>query len=113
MKSSPVIRISKGRFAPGDCEKIRHLAQASAESLVPAIRQLRGLLYYHVGVDPRTSTFVNLSVWTDLEAAKQMDTLPAMLAQRPVMESNGVEFDPIANYEPLWKISTDGTFENP
>jgi hypothetical protein len=51
-----------------------------------------------------TSTVVNVSVWTDLDAAKQMDTLGAMLAQRPILEHAGVVFDPIANYEPLWTI---------
>jgi hypothetical protein len=33
-----------------------------------------------------------------------MDTLAPMLAQRPILETAGVHFDQIANYEPLWKI---------
>lgn len=33
-----------------------------------------------------------------------MDTLPEMLAERPIMEQAGVQFDAIANYEPLWVI---------
>ncbi|HEV2653454.1 MAG TPA: hypothetical protein VGT82_00775, partial [Ktedonobacteraceae bacterium] len=71
---------------------------------VPAIKQLRGLLYYHVAVDPITNTVVNVSIWTDLDAARQMDTLAPMLALRPGAERAGVQFDPIANYEPLWTI---------
>jgi hypothetical protein len=53
-----------------------------------------------------TSTVVNVSVWTDLDAAKHMDTLGPMLAQRPILERAGVRFDPIANYEPLWNIDS-------
>jgi hypothetical protein len=55
-------------------------------------------------VDERTSKVVNVSLWSDLDAAKQMDTLAPMLAQRPILETAGVHFDQIANYEPLWKI---------
>jgi hypothetical protein len=72
--------------------------------LTPAITQLNGLLYYHAAVDPVTNTVVNVSIWQDLAAARQMETLAAMLAQRPIMENAGVEFDKIANYEPVWTI---------
>jgi hypothetical protein len=51
-------------------------------SLVPAIQELHGLLYYHVAVDPTTSTVVNVS-WESIADAIQMETLPSMLAQRP------------------------------
>jgi hypothetical protein len=33
-----------------------------------------------------------------------MDTLAPMLAQRPILEAAGVQFDKIANYEPAWKL---------
>ena len=51
-----------------------------------------------------TSTVVNMSIWVDLDTAQQMDTLAPMLAQRPILEQAGVQFDRIANYEPLWTI---------
>jgi len=108
MSNSPVVRISRGRFRPERYEEVLRLAEASAVPLIPALEQLRGLLYYFAGVDPATNTFVNVSIWSDLTAAKQMDTLGPMLAQRPIMEKGGVQFDKIANYEPLWKISTKG-----
>jgi len=108
MSNSPVVRISKGHFLPERYEEVLRLAEASAVPLIPALEQLRGLLYYFAGVDPATNTFVNVSIWSDLTAAKQMDTLGPMLAQRPIMEKGGVQFDKIANYEPLWKISTKG-----
>ncbi|MFH0344187.1 MAG: hypothetical protein ACHBNF_19165 [Chromatiales bacterium] len=101
---APVVRISKGRFAPERYEEVKRLIDESAAPLVPAIQQLRGLLYYHAAVDQSTSTIVNVSVWESLEAAKQMDTLQPMLAQRPILEAAGVQFDKIANYEPAWRI---------
>lgn len=104
MTGSAVVRISKGRFAPEKYPEVSRLIQQSAEPLVPALKQLRGLLYYHAGVDPVTSTVVNVSVWSDLNAAKQMDSLQEMLAQRPILESAGVQFERIANYEALWDI---------
>jgi hypothetical protein len=33
-----------------------------------------------------------------------MDTLQAMLAQRPILEAAGVEFEPITNHETLWEL---------
>jgi hypothetical protein len=104
MASYPVVRISKGRFAPIHYDKVRLLIEESAEPLVPVLKRLRGLLYYSAGVDQVTNTIVNISIWADLAAAKQMDTLPEMLAQRPILEQAGVQFDAIANYEPLWNI---------
>ena len=105
--NSRVVRISKGKFAPERYNDVSRLIDESEKSLKPAIEQLRGLVYYHAAVDPVTSTVVNVSIWTDLDAAKQLDTLSAMLAQRPILEQAGVLFDRIANYEPLWTINPE------
>lgn len=105
MTTYPVVRISRGHFSSDRYDEVRRFIEAAAESLIPAIKELRGLIYYHAGVDPVTNTVVNVSIWTDLEAAKQMETLAAMLAQRPLAEQAGAQFDPIANYEPLWSIN--------
>ena len=102
--SQPVVRISRGRFAPERYDEVKRLVGESAQSLTPAISGLAGLLFYHAAVDPITSTVVNVSIWETESAAKQMDTLAAMLAQRPVLEAAGVQFDKIANYAPDWKI---------
>ena len=102
--AKPVVRISRGRFAPENYPQVKKLVEDSADPLVPALRGLPGLLYYHVAVDPETNTVVNVSIWKDLAAAKQMDSLQAMLAQRPILEGAGVTFDRIANYDPLWTI---------
>lgn len=115
MTTEPVIRISKGHFAPEQYEAVRKLIDASAGPLVPALEGLHGLLHYVASVDPVTSTVVNVSIWSDLAAAKQMDTLQPMLAQRPILEAAGVRFDKIANYEPMWVINhglaADGSVE--
>jgi hypothetical protein len=104
MATHPIVRISKGHFTSEQYDEVRRLIEESAEPLVPALKQLRGLIYYHAAVDPVTNTVVNVSIWSDLETAKQMDTLAPMLAQRPILEQAGVQFDRIANYEPLWAI---------
>ncbi len=102
--SEPIVRISKGRFDPKNYGEIHRLSVEAAKTLVPAITKLRGLIYYHAGVDSTTNTFVHASVWTDLAAAEQMGSLPEMLAQIPILEKAGVHFDQRANYAPLWKI---------
>jgi hypothetical protein len=109
--ATPVVRVSKGRFAPERHDQVKKLVDDSAKPLVPALSELRGLLYYHVAVDAATSTVVNVSIWENLAAAKQMDTLAPMLAQRPILEAAGVTFDKIANYEPAWKIQGRWTFD--
>lgn len=98
MPESPVVRISRGWFAPEALETVRRIIVEGEATLVPAISGLRGLLYYHASVDAVTNSVVNVSIWEDLAAAEQMSTLQAMLAQRPIMESANVRFDPIANY---------------
>lgn len=103
----PVVRISKGRFAQEKYPEVRRLIDESATPLAPAIQALNGLLYYHAGVDSNTNTVVNVSVWENEQAARQMDALAPMLAQRPILEAAGVQFDRIANYEPAWKIESD------
>ena len=107
----PVVRISKGRFSRENFAKVKRLIDESAADLVPAIQSLRGLLYYHAGVDPNTNTVANVSIWEDEQAAKQMDTLAPMLAKRPILESAGVQFDKTANYAPAWSI--EGDWEKP
>ena len=100
-----VVRLSRGAFAPEQAREVRSKLDEGRASLEPALRQLRGLLHYYVAVDEQASTMVNVSVWTGLAEAKQMDTLAPMLAQRAVFETLGVRFDPIHNYPTLWTIT--------
>jgi hypothetical protein len=69
------------------------------------------LLYYHAGVDRLTNTVTNVSIWQSIADAKQMEAFAAMLAQRPILQAAGVQFDPIANYEPAWKIQGTWAFD--
>jgi hypothetical protein len=100
-----VVRLSRGAFAPEKVADVRAKLQEGRATLEPALRKLRGLLHYYVAVDEQGSTMVNMSVWTGVAEAKQMDTLAPMLAQRAVFEALGVRFDPIRNYPSLWTIS--------
>lgn len=106
----PVVRISKGHFAPHQFDEVERLIRDSLTPLAPAIQALDGLLYYHAAVDRTTSTVVNVSIWETESAAKQMETLAPMLAQRPILEAAGVRFDQIANYAPLWKVEAGWSF---
>jgi quinol monooxygenase YgiN len=44
MTTYPVVRISRGHFPPTQYDEVRRFNEAAAEPLVPAIKQLRGLL---------------------------------------------------------------------
>ena len=108
--AQPVVRISMGHFAPQKYDEVRRLIAESAIPLGPAIQVLPGLLYYHAAVDAGTNTLVNISIWETEQAARQMDTLAPMLAQRPILEAAGVQFEKIANYEPAWKLEGRWSF---
>ena len=108
--TQPVVRISRGAFSSEMYGEVERLIRESAHKLTSAIEALEGLLYYHAAVDRNTNTVVNVSIWKSEQAARQMDTLAPMLAQRPVLEAAGVRFDPIANYPPLWKVEAGWSF---
>ncbi len=103
---APVFRVSRGHFPPAQFANVERLIAAAAEPLIPAIQRFDGLIYYHVGLDRETSTVVNVSVWRDLDAARQMDSLAEMRDQRAALVAAGVAFDPVANYEPTWTIGS-------
>lgn len=101
----PVVRISRGSFDPKLYETVKERLTASQQPLIPAIRQLRGLLHYYAGVDAASSTMINVSVWATLADAQQMDTLAPMLALAKEFTAMGVKFErPIINYETVWEI---------
>ena len=100
----PVVRISKGRFQLANVSAAERLLAESEKVLREPLSRLRGLLHYYAGIDRTTGYLTNVSVWETLEDAHQMDTLAAMLAQRPLLEEEGVAFEPISNHETLWDI---------
>jgi hypothetical protein len=99
-----VVRISKGRFDLARLAEAERLLAQSEAALREPLQALPGLLHYYVGIDREQGYLTNVSVWETLEDAHQMDTLQAMLAQRPILEAAGVEFEPITNHETLWEL---------
>jgi len=101
----PIVRISKGSFAPELYETVKSRLDASQQTLVPAIRRLTGCLHYFAAIDRESSSIVNVSVWRSLADAEQMKTLAPMLALAEEFTRDGVRFErPIVNYETLWTI---------
>ena len=102
--SEPVVRISQGFFEPQQYETVAAKLQEGRRTLEPALRALSGLLHYYVSIDPVSNSMVNVSIWESLQAARQMDTLQEMLAQRDIFVALGVKFQPIRNYPGLWSV---------
>ena len=103
--SSPIVRISRGAFAPEKYATIKNRLDAAQNSLGPAIRRLTGCLHYFAAIDRESSSMVNVSVWRSLADAQQMQTLGPMLALAEEFTREGVRFErPVINYETLWEI---------
>jgi len=99
-----VIRISKGKLDPKHAAEAERLLRESERALRKPLSLLAGLVHYYVGIDRERGFVTNVSVWDSLEHAHQLDTLHAMLAQRPILEAAGVAFEVITNHETLWTI---------
>ncbi|GLQ96156.1 hypothetical protein GCM10007863_05740 [Dyella mobilis] len=71
-----------------------------------------GLLSFYFGADEETSSLTNVSLWTSLEAAKQLDTFKPMLdLGKPFIEKGATFERPIMNYATLWELH--GAAESP
>ncbi|MCA3574717.1 MAG: hypothetical protein IOC86_12435 [Aestuariivirga sp.] len=100
-----VVRISLGRFDPARAEAIETLLRASKDTLVPAIRALRGSRGYHAGIDRENGAMTNVSIWASLEDAQQMASLKAMRDLAATFIEAGVRFErPITNHDVLWTV---------
>ena len=76
--------------------------------LATGIRALDGLITFSAGADAATSSFVNVSVWTTLDYAKQMETFQPMLDLGKQFAEQGARFErPIMNYDTLWEIAPE------
>lgn len=101
----PIVRISRGSFAPERFESVKARLDASQKSLVPAIRGLHGCLHYWAGIDASSNTMVNVSVWKSMEDAKQMENLQPMKELAGEFIQLGVTFErPVLNYQTLWQM---------
>jgi hypothetical protein len=100
-----VVRISKGKFDVTNAMAAERVLAESERALRESLTQLPGLLHYYVGIDRVNGYLTNVSVWDSVAHAHQMDTLAVMLAQRPLLEAAGVQFEVITNHETLWTIT--------
>jgi quinol monooxygenase YgiN len=100
-----VVRISLARFDPSHYDAIREMLVEAQRSLTPAIKALKGNLAFYAGMDRENNAMQNVSVWESLADAKQLDTLPAMLALIPPFRAAGARFErPVTNHETLWVL---------
>ena len=100
-----IVRISIGYFEPQQADKVESMLQSEFKnSLIPAIKKLKGNLGYYVGIDKEKHTLTNVSFWDNIENAKQMSTLKEMLAMRTTFEVLGLKFIDITNHDILWKL---------
>ena len=77
---------------------------ATGRYLVPAIKQLPGLIGYYAGAS-RDGSMVHVSIWESDEHAQQMSRLKEMIVDaRSEAERAGVTFTPIINYPFDWTI---------
>jgi hypothetical protein len=104
LPTTAVVRVSRGSFDPKRFAEVDAANTRVAAYLVPAIRQLPGLIHWYAGVSPEGS-IVNVSVWDTDEHASQMNQLKEMVVDaRAEMETLGVTFIPIVNYPVGWTI---------
>ncbi len=98
------LRINRGTFDPTRSHELIEILRASEETLVPAIKRLAGLQSYHTGIDAASGTMIAMSLWDTVEHAQALSQLAEMNAQRPLLQAQGVVFDPVTIYEILWHV---------
>ncbi|MFY9930909.1 MAG: hypothetical protein WAK82_23195 [Streptosporangiaceae bacterium] len=77
---------------------------ATVSYLVPAVKELPGLISDHAGTSPDGSV-VHVSIWESDEHAQQMSRLKEMIVDtRQAYEKAGVTFTLIVNYPIDWTI---------
>ena len=72
LPATAVLRISRGSFDPGRFAEVDAASRRVADYLVPAIKQLPGLISYYAGTSADGST-VHASIWDSDEHAAQME----------------------------------------
>lgn len=104
LPAGAVVRVSRGNFDPARFGEAQEMSVAIGRYLIPAIKQLPGLISYYAGASPDGS-MVHVSVWESDEHAEQMSHLKEMIVDaRRDAEQAGVTFIPIVNYPIDWSI---------
>jgi hypothetical protein len=106
----PIVRVSIIRCSPDRFAEIRRMMIEAEKVLRPDIEAMRGLLTFYAGADETTSSLTNVSVWIDLDAAKQLDRFQPMLDLGKEFVAKGATFErPIMNYMTLWQLQPAST----
>lgn len=101
----PIVRVSIIRCAPDRFAEIRQMMIAAEQVLRPGIESMRGLLAFYSGDDETTSSLTNVSLWADLDAAKQLDRFQPMLDLGKEFVARGATFErPVMNYATHWQL---------
>jgi hypothetical protein len=104
LPETAVVRVSRGNFEPARFPEVQAMTVATGRYLIPAIKQLPGLISYYAGAFPDGS-MVHVSIWESDEHAQQMGRLKEMIVDaRADAEKAGVTFIPIVNYPVDWSI---------
>ncbi len=102
---SVVVRVSILRCKPESFAELRDMMVSAQASLAPGISKMAGLLHFYVGADEATYSLSNVSIWTSLEGAKQLDSFQPMLDLGPEFTAKEATFErPIMNYATLWEL---------
>nr|WP_249145966.1 hypothetical protein [Bradyrhizobium diazoefficiens] len=103
----PIVRVSIIRCTPDKFAEIRQMMIEAEKLLRPGIESMRGLLAFHAGADEATSSLTNVSIWVDLDAARQLDQFQPMLDSGKQFVARGATFErPIMNYLTLWQLQS-------
>ncbi|MEZ0090595.1 hypothetical protein [Streptacidiphilus sp. EB129] len=104
LPATAVIRLSRNLFDPSRFADVAACNKHISEYLIPAIKQLPGLIQYHTGVSP-AGEVVHISVWDTDEHASQMAQLKEMIVDAVgEMKAVGVTLTPIINFPMDWII---------
>ncbi|MEZ0095574.1 hypothetical protein [Streptacidiphilus sp. EB129] len=103
--ATAVVRVSIGTFEPPVFPEAEKMNIAIGEYLIPAIKQLPGLISYFATTSPISSQVIHVSVWESNEAAEQMSRLKEMTVRAAAdAEKANVHFGNIVNYPVNWSI---------
>ena len=101
----PVVRCSILRCPPDRFGEMQQMMVELEKVLRPGIESMPGLIAFYVGADETTSSLSNVSLWVDLDAAKQLDRFQPMLDSGKPFVAKGATFErPIMNYTTLWQL---------
>jgi gamma-glutamylcyclotransferase (GGCT)/AIG2-like uncharacterized protein YtfP len=104
LPATAFVRVSRATFDPSRFAEVDAMNTKTSDYLIPAIKQLPGLIHFYAGVSPEGSA-VHVSIWDSEEHAARLDHLKEMtVIARAEAEAAGATFHPIINYPINWTI---------